>query len=322
MHGKPSEEVQPGIIDPIGRVIRKLRVSLVDACNFRCFYCMPDDPKFLDYKKLLSAEELEAIVGELVRRGIQEVRLTGGEPTVRRDFKNILIRFAKLPIHKLGLTSNGFYLERFIPNLIDAKCHHINISLDSLKSEKFNKIVRLKAFDQVMSAILASRDAGLHTKINVVLTGGVNDDEILDFCEFAAKEDVEVRFLELMRIGQVADKENHSLVSHEHILKTIATKHSYRPMTVARDSTAKMYLLSNGARIGVIASETVPFCGNCSRWRLTADGKLRACLMSEAGVNLKGVGFEDYGELLDKVLKLKPTGRILSVAQNMHEIGG
>lgn len=310
------------IKDPHGRIIRKLRVSLIDACNFRCFYCMPENARFMARKELLTPEEIETICSYLTARGIEELRLTGGEPTMRREFDEIVGRLAKLAVKKFGLTSNGLILKNKLALLKDANCTHLNISLDSLRPERFNKIVRRNGFHDVLDCVLRAKEMGFALKLNVVIMRGVNEDEILDFVKFSADHGIEVRFLELMRIGQVAAKANHKYVSADDILQQIKGHYSVRSRKVAVDATAYSFEVSNGAMVGFIASESKPFCGNCSRWRLTADGHLRACLMSQKGVSLRGVPLGLYPQLLDQVLGMKPTGRLTSVGQNMNEIGG
>jgi cyclic pyranopterin phosphate synthase len=283
---------------------------------------MPENAQFMPRKDLLSPGEIETISSYLVARGINEVRLTGGEPTMRREFDDIVGRLAKLDIKKFGLTSNGLILKKKLPLLLDSNCKHLNISMDSLNPEKFHKIVRRRGFNEVFDAIVEAKERGFNVKLNVVMIRGVNDDEILDFVKFSGDYDIEVRFLELMRIGQVSAKENHKYISADEILGRIKENYGIQSANVAYDSTSFVYDISNGGRVGFIASESKPFCGSCSRWRLTADGHLRACLMSENGVDLRGVPLALYPKLLDQVLAMKPTGRIESVPQNMNEIGG
>lgn len=310
------------IKDQHGRVIRKLRVSLIDACNLRCFYCMPENAQFMPRKNLLSVDELETICSYLVARGIDEVRLTGGEPTMRREFDDIVRRLGRLELRKFGLTSNGLILKNKLPLLLESNCRHLNISLDSLQADKFHTIVRRRGFNEVFDCILTAKELGFDLKLNIVMIRGVNDDEILDFVKFSADYDIEIRFLELMRIGQVSNKENHKYISADEILERIKSYYGIQTSNVPFDSTSFVFSVSNGARVGFIASESKPFCGTCSRWRLTADGYLRACLMSEKGVKLRGVPLGLYPKLLDNVLSMKPTGRLESVGQNMNEIGG
>jgi GTP 3',8-cyclase len=310
------------LADTHGRVIRKLRVSLIDACNFRCFYCMPEKSGFMPQSKLLNADEIFAITSALVERGIEEVRITGGEPTIRTDFREIVSKLAQLDLKKLGLTTNGYFLDRHIDFLNEVNCRHINVSLDSLNADKFNKITRRKAFDRTFANILDSQQAGLPIKLNVVLMRGVNDDEIMDFVKFSEAHRIPVRFLEVMRIGQVCSSSNDLFMAADQAIDVIGQHRDLAVLEVPRDSTSFNFKTSDGGEIGFIASESRPFCGNCSRWRLSADGFLRACLMSQKGVKIGGVPLSDYPQLITDVLAMKPTGRIVQIEQNMNQIGG
>ncbi|MBI2601967.1 MAG: GTP 3',8-cyclase MoaA [Deltaproteobacteria bacterium] len=310
------------LVDSSRRRIRKLRVSLLDACNFRCFYCMPVNVKFMPAAKWLRPDEIESICQNLVQFGIEQVRLTGGEPTFRRDFRDIVTRLSKLPVTKLGLTTNGFLLAKHLPFLKDTRCQHINISLDSLNEERFHKITRTSVFKQVRSSILQAQELGFNVKLNVVLMKGVNDDELLDFVAFSSEHGIAVRFLELMKIGQACKWQTARFMDAGTLVARLQESFSLAPELAENDSTSFNFKLANGARIGFIASESRPFCGSCSRWRLSADGFLRACLMAEKGVNLRGVLKDDYLPLLQQVLHMKPRARLPDIQQDMYQIGG
>ncbi len=310
------------LIDPHRRHIHKLRVQLTDACNFRCFYCMPEDAAFASPNALLSSYEMIDMVSGLVDQGIDEVRLTGGEPIVRRDFDAIVRGLSTLPLAKFGLTTNGYYLQEKIPLLQDARCRHINISLDSLNAERYHQINRRDAFDRVFRALNMTIASGLHVKVNVVVFRGINDVEIHDFIRFSAENEVEVRFLEYMRIGLGNTKLSEHFMPMAEMIERIQEREVLHTVPGPFDATARTYRTGSGARIGFIASESQPFCSGCSRLRLSAKGKLRACIMSEAGLNLRGVSRKDYPKVLKQVMDLKPTGRLESIDQPMHEIGG
>ena len=307
--------------DQHGRTIRKLRVALLDACNFRCFYCMPLRAQFMPQDALLSVDRMATICRALVDYGISEIRLTGGEPTMRQEFREVVMQLSALPIQKLAMTTNGLLLGQHLEFLRDTRCVHLNVSLDSLQEDKFHRITRTRAFAQVMNAIERASDFGFHLKINVVLMRGHNDDEIMDFVHFSAATGIEVRFLEVMRIGQVKDQ-SRLLVSAAEAIERMESQVGLRPMVMAPDSTSFNFLTDSGAQIGFIASETRPFCGGCSRWRLSANGFLRACLMSKAGVDLRDVDLAMLDETLSRVLRMKPADRIDAIAQDMHQIGG
>lgn len=310
------------LIDDYGRRIRKLRVSLLDACNFRCFYCMPEDAVFSKTEDLLTVEEIESICKTLVDSGLEQIRLTGGEPTMRKDFREIVSRISSLNLKKLGLTTNGFLLGKHLDFLAQTKCKYINLSLDSLQKDRFNKITYRTSFETVMKSILKAKEMGFVVKINTVLMKGVNDDEILDFVNFSAKHDIEVRFLEMMKIGQACNPKNDLFLSADEAKSEIKSRFKLKIENVDLDSTSYNYSCSNGARIGFIASESKPFCNSCSRWRLSAKGMLRACLMKNEGVNLRGVDQSSYDDLLNKLLEMKPITRIEKVNQDMYQIGG
>jgi len=310
------------LVDGYSRHIHKLRVQLTDACNFRCFYCMPKDIRFLPKNDLLTPEEIFSICSILNDFGIDEIRITGGEPTLRTEFNEIISRLSELPLSKLGLTTNGFFLTTKLRLLKEKNCQHLNISMDSLQKDKFNRITRSHYFPEVYSSILNARESGFRVKVNVVLCRGVNDDEIDHFIEFSARENLEVRFLELMKIGPAYEMNPEFFISAAEVIGKIKNNYQLQKIKVSDDSTSFNYLTDNGARIGFIASESQPFCGSCSRLRLSATGKLRACLMSEAGIDLKNRKPEDYQELINSVMALKPPGRINHIEQPMNQIGG
>lgn len=310
------------LIDGYGRRIRKLRVSLLDACNFRCVYCMPLDPVFMDSTRWLSPVEIENICSTLVDFGLEEIRLTGGEPTLRSDFRDIVTRLSYLPIKKLGLTTNGWNITKELPFLSDTNCTNINISLDSLSKETFNRIARRDYFDKVVASILDAKRLGFNVKINTVVMKGINDHELMDFIKFSAEHDLEVRFLELMSIGQVQGAKDEMFISAADMIDAISSREELTRQQVECDSTSFNYTTRSGARIGFIASETLPFCHNCSRWRLSADGFLRACLMSEKGIYIRDTEPKDYKMKLKNLLTMKPYKRIERVEEDMYKIGG
>ena len=314
------------LVDPVGRVMRKLRVSLTDACQYRCFYCMPEDATFTPPSQLLTPAEYGSICGELVARGIEELRVTGGEPTVRAGFREIMTTLSRLPARRLSLTSNGQLLARHLEFLQGIGCTHLNISLDSLDAGRFHRITRGGDFRTVTACIERAAAMGFTLKVNTVVFRGVNDDEIPGFVRWSEQSGVEVRFLEFMKIGPGHATTFDRFVSADEMIAGLEPHVTLRPVTVPYDSTSFVFETEGGGRIGFIASESKPFCGSCSRLRLSATGMLRSCLMSERGVSLRGLrereGDAVYAEALRDVLAMKPTARLESVAQAMHEIGG
>lgn len=315
-------ELLPVLNDPHGRWIRKLRVSLTDVCNLRCTYCMPANVRFQPASTLLPPDELVGMVAGLVDEGIRQIRLTGGEPLARREFREIAEGVAALPLGKFGLTTNGYWLEEHLPFLAGIGCRHVNVSLDSLQADRFEAITRTPFFDRVMSALLEAKAAGFPVKVNVVLIRGANDDEVEDFAAFSAEHGIPVRFLEYMKIGPQRGQHDELFVPAGEVIERLRLRHTLTPVEAEADATAFSFRTDDGAEIGFIASESRPFCDTCSRLRLSARGKLRACLMSEDGLSLVGVPREDYPEVLAEVMAMKPTGRLPEIAQPMHEIGG
>lgn len=310
------------IVDSHGRHIHKLRVQLTDACNFRCFYCMPQMVKFLPPSDLLSAQELLEICSHLVDLGIDEIRISGGEPTLRKDLESIIDGLSRLPLGRLGLTTNGLFLAETLPILERSRCRNINISLDSLQKNKFRQITKTDCFEKVYKAVLKTKDSGFNVKVNVVIMRGINDGEVFDFIDFSQRYDIEVRFLELMKIGSSLENHSRHFIPAQEIIKTIEARETLFPQSVNRDSTSFNFNTSSGARIGFIASESMPFCCFCSRLRLMATGTLRACLMSEEGVNVRGKKKEEYPPLLQSLIEKKPMERIDQINQPMYQIGG
>jgi cyclic pyranopterin phosphate synthase len=310
------------LTDPVGRVMRKLRVSLTDACQYRCFYCMPEHATFTPSAQLLAPHEYGSICGELVSRGIEELRVTGGEPTVRPEFRTIMLTLSNLPARRLSLTSNGQLLARHLEFLRDIGCTHLNISLDSLDAGRFERITRGGDFRTVMACIEQAKHMGFTLKVNAIVFRGINHDELPDFARWSAASGIEVRFLEFMKIGPDHSTTFDRFVSADEMIASLEPHVSLQPVAVPHDSTSFVFETLEGARLGFIASESKPFCGSCSRLRLSATGTLRSCLMSEQGVALRNLPVSGYAEVLKTVLAMKPTGRIHHVDQAMHEIGG
>ena len=315
-------ELLPVLTDPHGRRIRKLRVSLTDVCNFRCTYCMPLGVRFAPSETLLPPNVLVGMVGGLVAEGIGEVRMTGGEPLVRREFRAIAAGLAVLPLHRLGLTTNGFGLDAHLDFLGDIGCTSLNVSLDSLRPATFASVTRTPFFDRVLRSVLRAREMDFKVKVNAVVIRGANDAEVEDFVAFSAAYGIPVRFLEYMKIGPERAQHESLFVPASETLARIAEHHTLTPVSAEADATAFSFRTEHGAEVGFIASESRPFCATCSRLRLSPRGMLRACLMSEAGVSLVGVPHHEYADVLSAVLPMKPTGRLPEIAQPMYEIGG
>ncbi|HXH75549.1 MAG TPA: GTP 3',8-cyclase MoaA [Bacteriovoracaceae bacterium] len=310
------------LIDEHGRRIRKLRLSLTDKCNLRCHYCMPTDQAFMDEDRYLSTEEYFEILEELSFFGVEEIRLTGGEPLMRKSFMDIARKLGSLPFKKIGLTTNGILLDKFIDVLVSNRIFHINISLDSLDEENFKRITFGNYFSKVLTNIRLAKAAGLVVKVNTVIMKGINDHELLDFVKFSKEEQVEVRFLELMRIGYACKNQDNQFIAASELIKKIKEQHELKSVTVPQDATSFNFVTQSGAHIGFIASESQPFCGQCSRWRLSADGILRACLLKDDGRSIRQKTNGERLAIYHELLGMKPFLRPLEVSHHMNSIGG
>ncbi|MCR9199118.1 MAG: GTP 3',8-cyclase MoaA [Planctomycetaceae bacterium] len=274
------------LIDSFGRVHNNLRISVTDRCNIRCFYCMPaDNVEFMPRAELLTFEEIERVVRVGTSLGIDRLRLTGGEPLVRRELPSLVARLAEVPgIIDIGLTTNAVLLDELAQPLHDAGLKRLNISLDALDPEVFRKVTRRDSYDKVIAGIDAARRAGFRPiKLNAVSIRGLTEDQIIPFAELARETDTEVRFIEFMPLDADSKWQNDKVLTAASIKKILEDQFGeLRPVPKSNPSApASDFEFADGkGRIGLIASVSEPFCGSCNRFRLTADGKLRNCLFS------------------------------------------
>ncbi len=283
--------------DSYNRPIRDLRVSLTDRCNFRCFYCLPHgEPPIAPKEQMLSYEEIDYVCEIFVSLGIEKLRLTGGEPMLRRDIETIIRKLTRLKgsgLRDLALTTNGYYLPERAQSLKDAGLDRVTISLDSLKRDVFKRMTGVDVLDKVLAGIDAAKKAGLEPiKINAVIVRGHNEDEVADFAAFAREYDVKMRFIEFMPLDSGHEWAREDVVSGKEIRERISERFPLVRVEVARGSdTSSRYRFADGApgEIGIIAPVTEPFCGACSRIRLTADGQIRTCLFSTVEHSLRDV---------------------------------
>jgi len=283
--------------DSYGRAIRDLRVSLTDRCNFRCFYCLPHgEPPIAPKEQMFSYEEIEYVCDIFVSLGIEKIRLTGGEPMLRRDIETIirkLSRFKESGLVDLALTTNGYFLPDRAQSLKDAGLDRVTISLDSLKQDVFKRMTGVDVLDRVLAGIVAAKGAGLEPiKINAVIVRGHNEDEVADFAAFAREHDVQMRFIEFMPLDSGHEWAREDVVSGKEIRERISERFPLVKLAVNRGSeTSSRYRFADGApgEIGIIAPVSEPFCGACSRIRLTADGQIRTCLFSTVEYSLRDV---------------------------------
>jgi cyclic pyranopterin phosphate synthase len=279
--------------DKFGRQITDLRISITDRCNFRCVYCRSADPeKYRGRDELLAWPEFDRLARIFLQLGIQKIRVTGGEPLVREGVQGFIERLSALGVRDLSMTSNGHELADRVPRLVAAGLRRINISLDSLDPARFEKITRTKTFDSVMRGIAAVQDSPLGpAKINAVLVRGINDDEVEDFAVFARERGVVMRFIEFMPLDADRHWHREAVVPASEVFERINARWPLEQIPHEPSETARKYRFADGTpgEIGLIAPVTQPFCGHCSRIRLTADGKLRTCLFSKDDHDLRGL---------------------------------
>ena len=322
------------LVDKFGRHITDLRVSITDRCNFRCVYCRSSENDIPGAERL-SFDEYERLVRILVSLGIRKVRVTGGEPLVRPGVAEFLARLKALGVHDLSLTTNGYTLAERLPSLIASGLDRINISLDSLKRERFEAITRTKTFDQVIASIEAAQASSLRpVKVNAVLVRGLNDDEIEDFAEFARDLDLTMRFIEFMPLDAGHTWTRERVVTAAEIHDRISARWPLVPVAHERSETARRFRFADGrGEIGLVAPVSQPFCGFCSRIRLTADGKLRTCLFSQEDHDLKfllhgGANDDDIATEIRAIIAQKEKGHrinepdFIPPARSMVFIGG
>lgn len=311
--------------DRFGRNITYLRISVTDLCNLRCKYCMPESGvESLCHSDILSIEEIVEIVKVASKNGIKKIRLTGGEPLVRRGFINLCKQISEInEIEDIAITTNGVYLKEMADELFENKVRRINFSLDTLIKEKYNDITRRNDFDKTMESLFYAIKKGFKVKINVVLIGGFNDDEIEDFVNLANEYELEVRFIELMQIGETANWSKDKFVSNKIVLEKVPELEFEGVSGVA-----KIYKIKGQkGRIGLISPISCSFCEDCNRIRLTSDGKLKPCLHSRDEINLKGLSGEELEEVFKRGIFEKPEKHHLEdgkseSARDMNKIGG
>ena len=287
----------PVLRDSYGRAIRDLRVSLTDRCNFRCFYCLPHgEPPIAPKEQMLSFEEIEYVCEIFVSMGIEKIRLTGGEPMLRRDIETIIRKLARFKTNglvDLALTTNGYFLPERARSLKEAGLDRVTISLDSLKQDVFKRMTGVDVLEKVLAGIAAAKEAGLDPiKINAVIVRGHNEAEVADFAAFAREHDVKMRFIEFMPLDSGHEWSRADVVSGKEICERISERFPLVKVDVARGSeTSARYRFADGApgEVGIIAPVTEAFCGACSRIRLTADGQIRTCLFSTVEHSLRDV---------------------------------
>jgi cyclic pyranopterin phosphate synthase len=325
------------LTDKFGRKYKYLRVSVTDRCNFRCKYCMPTHNfTMLKHSDILSYEEMIFAVNIFAKLGINKIRVTGGEPLVRKDIEFFLKELKEINgIKEVTLTTNGSLLDKLANQIYEAGIKRINVSLDSLKPDRYMHITGGFEINKVLKGIEAAKNAGLSpVKINTVAIKGFNDDEIIDFCEFASVNNLNVRFIEFMPIGNNFEWKKDNIITGDEILKIIREK--YDIVKIEKSSMsgpAENYKLSNGAIVGIITPISNHFCNECDKLRLTSDGKIRPCLLSDNEIDvsqaIKNKDEKLLFELLKKSLNTKEEHHSISAdtisetyKRTMSKIGG
>jgi cyclic pyranopterin phosphate synthase len=324
-------------VDRFGRTINYLRISLTDKCNLRCVYCMPEDMTFRPRQELLQDDEILRLVRIFSELGFTKFRLTGGEPTVRANFVELVRQMSKMPgVKTMAMTTNGLLLDKLAAPLAEAGLQRVNISIDTLDAQKFKKITRWGKVDEVLDGIRAAEQAGLGVKLNCVVVRGYNDgDDVVDLARLTLYQPWQIRFIEMMPFGDVADFQQAGIVTEEDLRGTISTYLGELALVNngQLDGEARLYKLDGAlGTLGFISSVTQPFCASCTRARLTADGRLRLCLLREKEVNLlkplrDGASDEALKETITEAIWWKPWGHQLNddmipLNRVMSEIGG
>lgn len=316
--------------DSFGRNINYLRISITDLCNLRCKYCMPKEGVSKEcHSDILSLEDFYKISKVMVSLGIDKIRITGGEPLIKKDLISLIGKISKLDgIKELALTTNGLLLEKYAKDLKEAGLTRVNISIDTLDEKKYSEITRGGKLKDVLKGIEKAREVGLTPiKLNVVLMGGFNVDEIGSFVELTRNEKMDIRFIELMPIGEALKIKNVFRVDGNTILKKVPELREVEREDIS--SPAKYFKLKNGlGKVGIIEPVSCKFCKDCNRIRLTSTGKLKLCLHSEDEIDLKQ--YLDDEEKLKKVIlesiEIKPEEHLLEegqyVQKSMSKIGG
>jgi cyclic pyranopterin phosphate synthase len=341
VHGEPRD-----LVDPFGRVVRDLRISVTDRCNFRCTYCMPEEGmQWMPRSEILTFEEIERLATICVQRfGFDGIRLTGGEPTIRAHVSTLVAKLAAIdagdrPVD-LAMTTNASTLERLAHDLKAAGLRRLNISLDTLDREKFARMTRRDELDNVLRGIAAAQAAGFEPlKINTVVERDVNDDEILDLARFGREHGLEIRFIEFMPLDASDAWQRRQVVGQDEIVERLASIWPIEPVAARGAAPADRWrylddgFAPGGGTVGVIPTVTKPFCGDCDRVRLTADGQFRTCLFATDEFDLRaalrsGESDDEIAARIERAVGTKWAGHQINQvtftrpARTMSQIGG
>ncbi len=331
------------LVDPFGRVVRDLRISVTDRCNFRCTYCMPEEGMvWTPRSEILTFEEIERLARICVERyGFTGIRLTGGEPTLRAHITTLVSKLAALRIGgdgepiDLAMTTNGSTLRHNAHDLREAGLRRLNVSLDTLDRQKFLQMTRRDELAEVLLGIAAAQEAGFDpVKINAVVERGVNDDEILALAQFGRERRLEVRFIEFMPLDASDGWQRASVLSQDEIVATIGSAWAIEPVPARGAAPADRWRYADGSgMVGVIPTVTKPFCGDCDRVRLTADGQFRTCLFATDEFDMRaalrsGESDDQIADRIERAVGTKWAGHQINQvnfvrpARSMSQIGG
>lgn len=304
--------------DTFGRTITYLRVSVTDRCDFRCTYCMAEDMTFLPRQEILSFEEMERICSTFISRGVTKIRLTGGEPLVRHGIMDLIKKISRHletgALKELTLTTNGSQLEKYATQLVDCGVKRINVSLDTLDSERFTEITRFGKLDKVLNGLEAARNAGLKVKLNTVALKGQTDRELDDLLAFVADNGFDLTFIETMPLGEIGGSRVDHYLPLDEVRARIEGRWTLRDTDYASGGPARFVdVVETGNRIGFITPLSHGFCESCNRMRLTCKGMLYMCLGQDDNVDLRSVVRSSESDAplqqaIDTALNLKPKG--------------
>jgi len=328
------------LIDNYGRIAKKLRISVTDRCNMRCGYCMPkNNIRWFDSTEVLSFEEIIRLSSIFAILGVEKIRITGGEPLVRPMIENLIKSIAKIPhIKSIGLTTNGLLLSDTVEKLKSSGLNSVNISLDSFKEDRFKMMTGINGLDKVISSIQKAKDAGLDVKINTVVVRGWNDDEVVEFANFARQTGITVRFIEFMPLDGTGIWRSDLVFSKKEMIEKLESNIGkvFPVLEQEISAPAKLYSFSGGiGTVGFIPSVTEPFCNQCDRIRLTSDGRFLTCLFERPGYDIKsylrrGASDDELSQHLIHCMTMKQEGIVSLIRINglkpklnlMHTIGG
>lgn len=326
------------LIDDFGRRVSYVRLSVTDRCDFRCVYCMSEEMTFLPRAQVLTLEELALVARAFVELGVEKVRLTGGEPLVRRDINQLVDEIGALPgLRDFSMTTNGASLPKYASQLRDSGLKRLNISLDSLDPERFRRLTRTGDLGKVVEGIRAAKQAGFaRIKLNAVILKGRNDDEVVDLVEFARSEDLDISFIEEMPLGDVSDHDRaETYCSSDEVQALIEARYPLIPTTETTPGPSRYFRMSDSdSRVGFISPHSHNFCSTCNRVRVTVEGRLLLCLGNEHSVDLRAVMRRHPGDIdnlkktIVQAMPLKPerhhftTDGDIQVVRFMNMTGG